>query len=345
MRVNIIGGGLAGCALAYVLKQRGAEPVIYEAAGAVASGASGNEVGLYNPRFTAQLDAVGAFYSAAYFKALEVFEALGDEVDWSPCGALHLMNNDVKARRYPKTVESWGWPEEEMRIVDAREASSLAGVDVDKDCLYLSRSGTVSPRKLCQAYVEGVEVRLNSPVDKLCDLRGETVVIACGMGALGYAEAAHLPLKPVRGQLSYAQASDVSLGLRTALCYGGYISAPNADGVHAVGATFQRWLEHSDVISEDDLSNLKGVQDAVSLSLVACVETKSRAGVRCSTKDHFPVVGQLSEGVFSSIGHGSHGVLSSLLSANILSDMFLGDNVSVSDSVLEALSPVRFFKS
>lgn len=343
MRVNIIGAGLAGCALAYVLKQRGAEPVIYEASGEVASGASGNEVGLYNPRFTAQFDAVGEFYSAAYFKALAVFEVLGEGIEWSPCGALHLINNDVKAKRFPKTVESWGWSADEMRIVDAGEASKLAGISVDKDCLYLSRSGTVSPQKLCQAYVEGVDVRLNTPVDKLCNMSGEAVILACGMGAIQFEVAAHLPLKPVRGQLSYAKASDVSSDLRTALCYGGYISPPNGDGVHAIGATFQRWLEHSDVMAEDDIANFEGLKSEVELDLSDCIYgNKSRAAVRCSAKDHFPVVGQLGEGVYISVGHGSHGILSSLLSAKILADMMLGGGDAVSTRVVDALSPARF---
>ena len=70
MRVAIIGAGLAGTALAYVLKQGGAEPVIYEASGNIASGASGNDVGLYNPRFTAEQGPEQAFYSDAFFKAI-----------------------------------------------------------------------------------------------------------------------------------------------------------------------------------------------------------------------------------------------------------------------------------
>lgn len=51
-RIAIIGGGLAGTSCAYVLKQYGFEPVIYEAGDKLAYGASGNEVGLYNPRFS-----------------------------------------------------------------------------------------------------------------------------------------------------------------------------------------------------------------------------------------------------------------------------------------------------
>ncbi len=341
MRINIIGGGLAGCALAYVLKQAGAEPVIYEASSDLAAGASGNAVGLYNPRFSAQLDGPAQFYSAAYFEALRVFEHLGDDIDWNPCGALHLIVNDMKARRFPKTFASWGWPEGDMCLVGAVEASEIAGVPVEYECLHLPRSGTVSPRKLCHAYAQGVQVHLNSSVDHLVDLAGDVTVLACGLGCLNFPDAAYLPLTAVRGQLSFVEETDVSSALRVALCYDGYI-APALGGVHCVGATFQRWLDHSDVLPEDDGVNLSAVYDGVGLAFGNCISGLSRAAVRTVSKDYFPVVGRLGEGLYISTAHGSYGILSSLISAQILSDKLLGVGYVANDKVLRLLDPFRF---
>jgi len=332
---------LAGCALAYVLKQAGAEPVIYEASSDLAAGASGNEVGLYNPRFSAQLDGPAQFYSAAYFEALKVFEHLGDEIDWNPCGALHLIVNDMKARRFPKTVASWGWPEGDMRLVDAVEASEIAGVPVEHACLYLPRSGTVSPRKLCHAYAQGAQVHLNSPVDHSVDLAGDVTVLACGLGCLSFPDAAYLPLTAVRGQLSFVEETDVSSVLRAALCYDGYI-APALGGVHCVGATFQRWLDHSDVLLEDDGVNLSAVYDGVGLTFDSCIPRLSRASVRTVSKDYFPVVGCLGKELYISTAHGSYGILSSLLSAQILSNKLLGGDDRFPNKVLRLLDPFRF---
>ena len=117
MKVNIIGGGLAGCALAYVLKQNGVKPVIYEAGETLASGASGNDVGLYNPRFTASYGTVGQYFSTAFERALEIFKMFGDDIEWNPCGALHLMNDEKKTRRFPKMVDSWPW--DQAQIINA----------------------------------------------------------------------------------------------------------------------------------------------------------------------------------------------------------------------------------
>ena len=107
MKIAIIGGGLAGTACAYVFRRAGLEPVLYEEAAALASAASGNEVGLYNPRFTAEKGPEQEFYAGAFFEALKVFGEL-DGIDWNPYGALHLVNDEKKGKRFPQTARTWG---------------------------------------------------------------------------------------------------------------------------------------------------------------------------------------------------------------------------------------------
>lgn len=342
MRVNIIGGGLAGCALAYVLKQRGGEPIIYEAGDHVASGASGNMVGLYNPRFTAQYDAVADFYSTAFFEALKIFEQFDASVDWNPCGALHLIYSDQKRKRYPKTCKIWGWDQGDMRIVDAHEASDLAGMRILHDCLYLARAGTVSPRKLCAAYVRDVEIYTRARVDDLLMLDGDVTVLACGMGVLNFSAAGFLPLKPVRGQVSYVSAVEGLSALKTALCYGGYV-APAGGGGYCLGATFERDVPYNNVCDSDDRANLEQLFRVVPALAGSCEVSKSWAGVRTASKDHFPVVGRVAGALYVSAGHGSHGILSSLLSAIILANIILNKkNHIVKPATVSALSPERF---
>ena len=330
MRVNIIGGGLAGCALAYTLRQAGAEPVIYEAGNSLASGASGNDVGLYNPRFTAEYDAAGAFYSIAFFEALALFTLFGDVIDWKPCGALHLITDEKKARRFPKTVKNWQWG-----------ATTLSGVEIDCDALFLAKSGIISPKKLCHAYARDVDVHLNTSVPDAGVLEGGVTILACGMGCAKFKEGAHLPLRPVRGQITYAEETAESQALKTTIGYGGYV-APSFGGVHCVGSTFQRWMDHSDLMSGDDLSNLSKLSESVPSLSTVCNTKNSRASIRTAARDHFPVVGQLGEGVYISTAHGSHGILSSLLSAKIITNTIFQGQPLVSEGVMKALSPARF---
>jgi tRNA 5-methylaminomethyl-2-thiouridine biosynthesis bifunctional protein len=337
MRVAIIGGGLAGCALAYVLKRAGAEPVIYEAGSEIAPGASGNPVGLYNPRFTAEFGPEAEFYSAAFVRALAVFEDMAD-IDWNPCGALHLINDEKKEKRFAQTVQNW--PAPQMRIVDAAEASEIAGIPLSHAALYLPRSGSVSPKTLCAAYVRGVEVQFNayfSPPEGGGE-KYEALVLACGMGVLKFCR--NLPLKAVRGQVSIVRANEVSAKLKTALCYGGYVSAA-VNGAHVVGSSFQRWLDHTDLLAQDDADNLAKLVQHVP-ALVSLDVIGARAAIRTTAEDHFPVVGQVDENLYVSTAHGSHGILSSLMAAEVLAAQILKKKPPLSEAVLQRLSPDRF---
>lgn len=320
MRINIIGGGLAGCALAYVLKKHGHEPVVYEASDCLAGGASGNDVGLYNPRITADYADIGQFYSTAFQRALGVFNVFGTDVDWRPCGALHLMNTVQKQKRFPKMVQNWPWAEEELRIISAAEASDIAGVDIVSDCLYISKSGKISPKKLCYAYAADVDVRLNSMVSCLDELDGEAHILACGMGVLNFAQGAHLPLRAVRGQVTYIEATDVTRKLQCCVGYGGYI-APCEEDKHCVGSTFQRWLSHDRILEADDGDNIQKLCENIPSLAGAYKVVAHRAAVRTTSSDHFPVFGQLNDRVYVSTAHGSHGILSSLQAAYHIADL------------------------
>ncbi len=341
MRVNIIGAGLAGTALAYILKQKGAEPVIYEAFSDIASGASGNEVGLYNPRFAAQMDRESKFFSKAFFLALKVFEEFGEEVNWTPCGVMSLLHSDRKIAQLSKTASSWGWKEDYMQLCSAQQASDIAGVEIGCQTLFLPKSGNISPKKLCDRYARDIEVHLNCKVTDLSKLKGDITILACGIGVKDFEVAADLPLKAVRGQVSYIAQSEVSRDLKTVLSYSGYI-APAKEGVHVLGATFQPWFSHSNLIEKDNITNLEMLFNALPALKSDYEIVGNRAGVRTASKDHFPVVGQLAENIYISSAHGSHGILTSLLSAEILSDKIISGSYNLDEDVLNALSPERF---
>ncbi|MGH1402971.1 MAG: FAD-dependent 5-carboxymethylaminomethyl-2-thiouridine(34) oxidoreductase MnmC [Alphaproteobacteria bacterium] len=341
MRINIIGGGLAGCALAFVFKNAGHEPVIYEASDHLASGASGNDVGLYNPRFAAQMDAPSRYYSDAYFMALKVFEQFGDSIDWNPCGILSLMNTQRKGIRFRKTAASWGWAQDDMRVLSASESSRVSGVEIPCESLYLAKSGIISPKKLCHQYARGVEVHLNHPVEEEGILDKGINILACGIGSLRFEAASKLPLKSVRGQVTYVKQNDLMKTLKTVVSYSGYI-APEKGGAHCLGATFQPWLDHADIDNDDDRLNFENLFDTLPTLRGEYNVVGHRAGVRTASRDHFPVVGKLNENVFVSTAHGSHGILSTLLSANILLNMIDGGGYEGHVDVLNALSPHRF---
>jgi len=348
MKVAIIGGGLAGSSAAWALARAGADVEIYEAGETLASAASGNETGLINPRIAAHRTPESDFFTAAYAQAVRTFSALGDDVDWLGCGSLHLINDEKKQKRFYQTLKNWGWPEDEMRLLDAAGASEVAGIEITKECLYLPHAGQVSPRKLCAYYAAGVKTHLNQKIENLADVQADIIILACGAGALNFAEAAWLPLNAVRGQVTHVKATAQSEKIACNLCFGGYMAAAN-DGWHMVGSTFQRWLDHSDIIEQDDRDNLARLKE--NIPALADIEFEiigHRAACRTTSKDHFPIVGPLPDhkNIYVSTAHGSHGLISTLASAHILADLILSRSsnrpCSQSKFTMNCLNPARF---
>jgi len=340
MKVAIIGGGLAGCAAAFVLKNAGHEPIIYEASDELGSGASGNSVGLYNPRFGAEWSPQSQYYATAFERSLEVFPTL-EGFDFNPCGTLHLMMDDKKATQCRKMVEAWPWDDDMMRIVGNKEASRIAGIDIKNDALYLPQAGSVNPKKLCAAYAEGVEVLLNSQIEDLERVDADIVILTSGAALKNFNETQHIDLYSVRGQVSLLSANKQSLNIQCHICYGGYISQAR-DNVHMVGATFQRELDHDDILADDNNDNLEKLYSAIASFPRDLNVLGARAGVRCASRDYFPVVGAIDERVYISGAHGSHGILSSLMAAEILGGMIDNKPQSLSSDVIAALCPSRF---
>ncbi|MFP4385886.1 MAG: FAD-dependent 5-carboxymethylaminomethyl-2-thiouridine(34) oxidoreductase MnmC [Alphaproteobacteria bacterium] len=347
-RVNIIGGGIAGCALAYMIKREGGEPVIYEAGSSLYEGAAPeHDCSTYNPRYSAQWDENAQYFSLGYFEALRLFEEFGGQgFNWDQCGTLQLFANEKKARRYPKTVASWqdhGWREEDIRLVDAREASDIAGLDVEVDCMYLGRAGVISPWRVCSRLISGVEVKVNQWVEDASALPGDATVLACGTKVAAFQEAARLPVGSVRGQVTFLKENKISEPVKTTINYGGHIS-PSLNGVHYIGATFQPWLAHTNLLAEDDAQNIRNMCERFPALAGDYEVVCAKAGIRTAARDHFPILGQLSDRIYVSTAHGSHGFVSALSSAMILSKNIVKNEDLVSGDVLRRMSPDRFAK-
>jgi len=323
--VHILGAGLAGCSCTYVLKQYGLEPVLYDPNG-IASGASGNPLGLINPRFTAFRTPESDFYTAAYAQTVRSF------VDSRKCGTLHLIVDEDKEKRLTRTAENWGWDSAHMRLVDASEASEIAGVTINYPALFLPDSAQVNPSLLCRFYVQGMDVEQTYTAQA-----GDVVV-----HANGFALPEELPVHTVRGQITFVESNTQSSMLKTNLSYGGYISACR-DGTHVVGSTFQKWLAHTDPLYEDDKSNLATLEEFVP-AIGNLKMTGQRAALRVSAKDRFPVVGLLENGQLVTTAHGSHGIATTLAGAHLMADYLRGGPFSLGKSTLNSLSPARFRK-
>ena len=343
-KIAIIGGGLAGTSCAYVLKRYGFEPVIYEASEQLGNGASGNNVGLYNPRFSKRRDALSDFFAPAYAELIRVAKQAREAIEYNPCGALHLMNDDKKRERYSEMARNWGWDAAHIQMVNAAQASDIAGIELHHDALYLPDSGAINPQKLCAYYARDIEVHYNRPVQNINELKADIVILACAGAVNKFDELSWLELENVRGQVSDVAVSEISKNLKCNLHYGSYISAPYK-GVHSVGSTFEKWITHTDVREENHTENIHNLKNNIEVLADNDFKiTGGRAGMRVATNDRFPVIGAVPnyKDIYVSTAFGSHGIVSSIMGAYVIADLVRGGASSLPADVLYQLSPRRF---
>ncbi len=345
-KIAIIGGGLAGTACGYVLKQYGYEPVIYEASHTLASGASGNERGFFNPRFSKHRDSMANFFIAAYAQFIRLAHQAGEDIEYNPCGALHLMTSPDKKERFDSVRDTWGWHEDHMRFLDKAQASEIAGIPQAHDALFLPDSGSVSPQKLCAYYARDIEVRYDSKIEDLEKLQEDVVIICNASQAASFDCLSWLELEEVRGQVSKIRANEHTAKIKCNIHYGGYLSAFQ-DGSNVIGATFQKWIRHTEIREEDHERNFHHMEEAISFLKDQNFNVLDGwAGMRTASNDRFPVVGAVPESthIFLSCAFGSYGLVGTLAAAHYIADIIRGGVLSLPQESSNALCPQRFIE-
>jgi len=322
-KVAIVGAGIAGASAAWHLKREGIDVEVYEAASEIAAGASGNSAGILNPKLTVQRGGQSDYYTAAWAYALR-------NLDVTPCGSLHLQMDDDKKRRFTGYIENLGWSADHMRLLDSAQASDVAGISLDRPCLFYPQAGYASPAGSVKMLLEDIPVHVNARAIPEAD----AVIYATAYDAI-----TGLSLQKVRGQVSRVASNDLSAKVRTNICYGGYLTPALGDGNHMCGATFQPWDDDPSIRDEDHARNMSLLADAVPC-LSGLKVTGGWTGFRASSKDRFPMIGPHKD-AWVSVAHGSHGMISGFMGGAILAAQFTGAPLPVAASSLKALAPGR----
>lgn len=378
--VIVIGGGIAGCAIAHALATRGVNVRLLERHAAVAQEASGNPIGVLYPRLAGHANHADAMAMSSYLYTLHLIKQLAlDHTQFGPCGLLQLAFNARETARI-EGIAMRKLDEEIVRYVNKQEASDLAGLPLLHDGLYFPDAGWVNPQAFCQALVQhpNITVLNHVQVTQLSKMpegwqvnteQGEhwvadAVVIANANDVLQLAHSSHLPVSAVRGQMTSVKATAKSAMLNTLICTEGYLT-PAIDNTHCLGATFDPRDTSLEVRDEDNLSNLQILtQMSPDLTELKIQSHAGRAALRCSTPDYLPLAGKLldavkltasppkhktpthalpwHEGLYVNIGHGTKGLTTAPLCAELLASMMLDDPLPIESSLAQALDPNRF---
>ncbi|MBU1308273.1 MAG: bifunctional tRNA (5-methylaminomethyl-2-thiouridine)(34)-methyltransferase MnmD/FAD-dependent 5-carboxymethylaminomethyl-2-thiouridine(34) oxidoreductase MnmC [Gammaproteobacteria bacterium] len=362
--VTLVGGGIASICTALLLLQRGIKVSLLCEDDDIAAQASQNRQGAVYPNLHATLTAdsqlqVQAFLYARQFYQYWQQQGLDFAMDW--CGMLHLATTAQLSERQQKLIQRALWPEQLVCAADANTASALAGVELQHSGIYFPLAGWLSPQQFCRQarhYLQqhaGFELMLNCHVSaiqpnntgwQLQTTQGvqqaTQLVLACGSALANFAPSGFLPLNKIRGQVSHVQ-SDGMTALKTVLCHKGYIT-PQWQGLHCVGATFDRTAASAHLSAADDAENLALVNQQLDTPawFSGASTLSAAAAFRATVPDHLPVVGEISAGLFVLGAMGARGITLAPLLSEVLVATLNAEPLPLSRTLLSRVSGQRF---
>ncbi len=196
----------------------------------------------------------------------------------------------------------------------------------------------------------------------------EVMIIANGVGANQFEPVSWLPVSSVRGQITAIPANESSSALNKALSFDAYVT-PEYKGVHYAGATYRVGDANSELTQAEQDETLSHLEQCLPGVFTHPGQLTGRVGFRPVSDDMTPIIGAVPDknafaedykelhhgrphahyppakylsGLYVSAAHGSRGICSSFLSAEMLAAMIVNQPLPVNRQILEHLSPARF---
>lgn len=324
----VIGGGMAGCSVARALAERGVQVMLHEQH-TIASGASGNPAAVLYPQLTKYYTPATAWHFAAYDFAQRALVRWGATLH--PAGMIKIGKDDADDERLRSMRETLQLDASVAQWLEPHEASARVGHPVTRGGFFFPHSAWLNPVDACRALLQHPNITVHEHSAVHAMPVADAVIIANA-----HAASALLPTKltmgVTAGQVSVL-AADTKLG--TVLCHKGY--AIDAGTALIIGATYDREDVSGAVTDANHAQNIAELHEA--LPMVHATIQSGRTSLRATTPNRLPHVGAVSEGVYVSVGHGSRGMISAPLAAELIASQICGEPLPVSRALRDALAP------
>ena len=387
----IIGGGIASALLSLALLQRGWQVTLYCADTAPATGASGNRQGALYPLLTAHDPALSQFFPAAFTFARHLYDSLPVTFDHAWCGVTQL-GWDEKSQRKIDQMLSLELPAHIAEAVDAEQVQALSGLETGCGGIHYPQGGWLCPAQLTAAAIalaqsQGLAVHYEHQLESLDRIDGDWqlrfahgaqarhagVVLTNGHRISDFPQTENLPVYPVGGQVSHIPTTAQLGKLRQVLCYDGYLTPQNpTNGHHCIGASYHRGEADIRYSEADQQQNRQRLIDcfpeAEWAKEVDVSGSDARCGVRCATRDHLPMIGNVPDydatlaayqdlaeskenaarspvypNLFMLGALGSRGLCTAPLAAEILASQMSDEPIPMDGVTLAGLNPNRLW--
>ena len=314
--VAVLGAGIAGTSCAEALARRGVQVTLIDAE-APGARASGNRQGALYVKLAAETNPASRFQLAALQYSRRWLASLDPEQTlWSASGVLQLATSERERKRQQRFLDNHPLPEALLKPVSASEASRIAGSEIAFDGLFYPVAGWVRPSALCQHLAATPGIRfLQARIEAIQSLEAEEsgatgngaprwqlqtsdgtsmevdqLIVAQGEQTHLPEPLAHLPLQPIRGQVSEitvaAEHAALLPALDSVVCAGGYVSPyqRHADGsvTLSFGATFAPRDEDEAVREADHAANVAELRSALPAFVAAWEQAR---GIRLEDDD------------------------------------------------------------
>ena len=363
----VIGAGVAGLATAGELAKNGFKVVIAEAKGEVATNGSGNHCGALMPLVTKPGVNLGRMHLNAFLQAVRFYKATLPKSLIKFNGCIDYAFDDELIKRYG----SWQTQSVEDIFKFDESLKPYPGIFI-KDGAY------ARPREICKFLSGGFEILLNHEYEGRVHLQNgkisvkfkngknletDILVFCTGSKSSEIFKGYDMQISSVRGQVTHLKPV---LKNAMPLSAKGYI-CPAVKGVQVIGATYARNEIHDTPKVEDNAKNLSDVSEFFDTTKAAIIG--SRVGYRSYSGDRFPIIGALHDeefykqnykglfwsknkdnnpkasyekNVFVNFAHGSRGLGTAILGANLIADLVLDRPLCIERSLFHELHPARF---
>ncbi|QMI05959.1 bifunctional tRNA (5-methylaminomethyl-2-thiouridine)(34)-methyltransferase MnmD/FAD-dependent 5-carboxymethylaminomethyl-2-thiouridine(34) oxidoreductase MnmC [Citrobacter sp. RHB25-C09] len=389
--VAIVGGGIASALLALSLLRRGWAVTLYCADDKPAEGASGNRQGALYPLLNKHDATITLFFPAAFTFARRLYDALPVSFDHDWCGVTQFSWDDKSQQKIAQML-TLDLPQALAHAVNVEQAAQLTGVQTDCTGITYPLGGWLCPAQLTATLIQlaqkqGLRCCYQQTLASLNHsdsgwklhftdghaTQHEAVVLANGHQINRFAQTQPLPVYSVAGQVSHIPSTPALSPLKQVLCYDGYLTPQNpANQQHCIGASYHRGNEEAHYREEDQQQNRQRLIDcfpsAEWVNEVDVSAQEARCGVRCATRDHLPMVGNVPDyastlscyatlaehkekavsapiypDLFMLGALGSRGLCSAPLSAEILAAQMSNEPIPMDAATLAALNPNRLW--
>ncbi len=324
----VIGGGMAGCSVARALAERGVQVTLHEKE-SIASGASGNPAAVLYPQLTKYYTPATAWHFAAYDFAQRTLAQWG--VKLNSTGMLKIGKDDEDDAKLRSIRESLQLDESVAQWLEPEEVSARVGQRITRGGFFFPHGAWLNPADACRALLHHPNITVHEH-SKIKELPTADAIIIANAQAANDLLPTELTMGVTAGQVSVLAASEK---LTTVLCHKGY--AIDTGEALIIGATYDREDLRGAVTDANHAQNITELHEALPMMQVS-IQT-GRTSMRATTPNRLPHVGKVRDGLYVSVGHGSRGMISAPLAAELIASEICGEPLPVSRALRDALAP------